>query len=157
MGFILAIAEDEVPSTGEPDPYMHVFLNAVSGDVRRSRGCGMERLNATHDPDFRSWIESANDRDSHFPVQNLPYGVSSARGSGARRAGVSAGDLASSARRVMSTKKSRRRRAAGLARPNMVKPSPMAMSASVSRWWSTKRRQPSARPFPAEASSIRKM
>ena len=24
MGFVLAIAEDEVPSTKEPDPYMHV-------------------------------------------------------------------------------------------------------------------------------------
>ena len=52
----------------------------------------MERLNATHDPGLRSWIESANDRDNHFPVQNLPYGVFSARGSGARRAGVAIGD-----------------------------------------------------------------
>lgn len=25
MGFVLAIAEDKVPSTGEPDPYMHIF------------------------------------------------------------------------------------------------------------------------------------
>ena len=24
MGFVLAIAEDKVPSTGEPDPYMHI-------------------------------------------------------------------------------------------------------------------------------------
>jgi hypothetical protein len=28
MDFQLAIAEDRVPSTGEPDPYMHVFLDA---------------------------------------------------------------------------------------------------------------------------------
>ena len=28
MDFILAIAENEVPSTKEPDPYMHVFLDA---------------------------------------------------------------------------------------------------------------------------------
>ena len=28
MGFVLAIAENEVPSTKEPDPYMHVFLDA---------------------------------------------------------------------------------------------------------------------------------
>jgi catechol 2,3-dioxygenase-like lactoylglutathione lyase family enzyme len=28
MQFQLAIAEDKVPSTGEPDPYMHVFLEA---------------------------------------------------------------------------------------------------------------------------------
>ena len=33
MDFILAIAEDEVPSTREPDPYMHVFLDAGHGNV----------------------------------------------------------------------------------------------------------------------------
>jgi catechol 2,3-dioxygenase-like lactoylglutathione lyase family enzyme len=33
MEFILAIAEDEVPSTREPDPYMHVFLDAGGGNV----------------------------------------------------------------------------------------------------------------------------
>ena len=33
MDFILAIAENEVPSTKEPDPYMHVFLNAGGGNV----------------------------------------------------------------------------------------------------------------------------
>nr|WP_205755017.1 VOC family protein [Azoarcus sp. DD4] len=33
MNFILAIAEDEVPSTKEPDPYMHIFLDAGGGNV----------------------------------------------------------------------------------------------------------------------------
>lgn len=33
MDFQLAIAENEVPSTGEPDPYMHVFLDAGEGNV----------------------------------------------------------------------------------------------------------------------------
>jgi len=33
MDFILAIAEDDVPSTKEPDPYMHVFLDAGAGNV----------------------------------------------------------------------------------------------------------------------------
>lgn len=33
MEFVLAIAEDEVPSTGEPDPYMHVFLDAGNDNV----------------------------------------------------------------------------------------------------------------------------
>lgn len=33
MNFILAIAENEVPSTKEPDPYMHVFLDAGGGNV----------------------------------------------------------------------------------------------------------------------------
>ena len=33
MDFILAIAEDQVPSTKEPDPYMHIFLDAGAGNV----------------------------------------------------------------------------------------------------------------------------
>ncbi len=33
MGFVLAIAEDQVPSTHEPDPYMHVFLDAGDGNI----------------------------------------------------------------------------------------------------------------------------
>ena len=33
MDFVLAIAENRVPSTGEPDPYMHVFLDAGNGNI----------------------------------------------------------------------------------------------------------------------------
>lgn len=33
MKFVLAIAENEVPSTGVPDPYMHVFLDAGQGNI----------------------------------------------------------------------------------------------------------------------------
>ena len=33
MKFILAIAEDEVPSTKAQDPYMHVFLDAGQGNI----------------------------------------------------------------------------------------------------------------------------
>lgn len=33
MKFVLAIAENEVPSTGAPDPYMHVFLDAGRGNI----------------------------------------------------------------------------------------------------------------------------
>ena len=33
MGFVLAIAEDQVPSTHAPDPYMHIFLDAGGGNV----------------------------------------------------------------------------------------------------------------------------
>ena len=33
MNFVLAIAENEVPSTKAPDPYMHVFLDAGQGNV----------------------------------------------------------------------------------------------------------------------------
>ncbi len=33
MKFVLAIAENQVPSTKAPDPYMHVFLDAGHGNV----------------------------------------------------------------------------------------------------------------------------
>jgi glyoxylase I family protein len=33
MDFTVAFAEDQVPSTKEPDPYMHVFLDCGAGNV----------------------------------------------------------------------------------------------------------------------------
>ena len=33
MDFVLAIAENNVPSTGAPDPYMHIFMDAGQGNV----------------------------------------------------------------------------------------------------------------------------
>lgn len=33
MDFVLAIAENQVPSTKAPDPYMHIFLDAGQGNV----------------------------------------------------------------------------------------------------------------------------
>ncbi len=33
MDFILAFAENQVPSTKEPDPYMHIFLDAGNANV----------------------------------------------------------------------------------------------------------------------------
>lgn len=33
MDFLVAIAEDRVPSTKEPDPYMHLFLDAGKGNI----------------------------------------------------------------------------------------------------------------------------
>lgn len=33
MKLVLSIAEDKVPSTGEPDPYMHIFLDAGMGNI----------------------------------------------------------------------------------------------------------------------------
>jgi glyoxylase I family protein len=33
MDFVLAIAENEVPSTKAPDPYMHIFMDAGMGNV----------------------------------------------------------------------------------------------------------------------------
>ena len=33
MEFVLAIAEDHVPSTKAPDPYMHLFMDAGNGNI----------------------------------------------------------------------------------------------------------------------------
>lgn len=48
----------------------------------------MPRLDATHDPARRSWVESANAQGAPFPIQNLPYGVFGAN----RHVGVAIGD-----------------------------------------------------------------
>jgi fumarylacetoacetase len=47
-------------------------------------------LNATHDPARKSWVESANESATEFPIQNLPFGVFD-DGNGAR-GGVALGD-----------------------------------------------------------------
>lgn len=50
-------------------------------------------LNETHDPALRSWVASANDGASDFPIQNLPFAVFRRRGAGeAFRGGVAIGD-----------------------------------------------------------------
>jgi fumarylacetoacetase len=50
-------------------------------------------LNATHDPELRSWVESASDPASDFPIQNLPFGVFRRKGSKEiPRGGVAIGD-----------------------------------------------------------------
>jgi len=48
-------------------------------------------LDETHDPDRRSWVESANAPGADFPIQNLPFGVFSA-GDAERHVGVAIGD-----------------------------------------------------------------
>ncbi len=35
----------------------------------------MHEINETHDPNLRSWVESANDPNTDFPIQNLPFCV----------------------------------------------------------------------------------
>ncbi|MGE0349127.1 fumarylacetoacetase [Hydrogenophaga sp.] len=50
-------------------------------------------LNHTHDPEARSWLESANAPGTDFPIQNLPFGVFRRKGSSeAFRGGVAIGD-----------------------------------------------------------------
>ncbi len=50
-------------------------------------------VNATHDPNLRSWVESANQQNTDFPIQNLPFGVFRPRKSTEpSRIGVAIGD-----------------------------------------------------------------
>src|SRR3954470_440115 len=50
-------------------------------------------LDATHDPDAKSWVESANAPDTDFPIQNLPLGIFKRKGATeAPRGGVAIGD-----------------------------------------------------------------
>ena len=50
-------------------------------------------LNETHDPDLRSWVESAQKPGGDFPIQNLPYGVYSTVNEPQPRVGVGIGDF----------------------------------------------------------------
>lgn len=51
------------------------------------------QLNETHDINLRSWVTSANDINSDFPIQNLPYGVFRKKGTAENfRIGVAIGD-----------------------------------------------------------------
>ena len=49
-------------------------------------------LDETHDQNLRSWVESANDPATDFPIQNLPFGVFRHVNRRAARIGVAIGD-----------------------------------------------------------------
>ena len=50
-------------------------------------------IDATHDPQLTSWVESANRDRVDFPIQNLPYATFRHRGDEQSRVGVAIGDL----------------------------------------------------------------
>jgi catechol 2,3-dioxygenase-like lactoylglutathione lyase family enzyme len=66
MDFILAFAEDHVPSTKAFDPYMHVFLNAGSGNVLAFFEVP-NQPEMSFDPNTPSWVQhlalKVKDRD----------------------------------------------------------------------------------------------
>ena len=41
----------------------------------------MHALNETHDPQLQSWVASANDGQTDFPIQNLPFAIFRRQGS----------------------------------------------------------------------------
>ncbi len=53
----------------------------------------MHALNETHDPQLQSWVASANDGQTDFPIQNLPFAIFRRQDSNeAFRGGVAIGD-----------------------------------------------------------------
>ncbi len=48
-------------------------------------------INGTHDPAIESWVDSANNPETDFPIQNLPFGVYKKPG-GVESVGVAIGD-----------------------------------------------------------------
>ncbi|MEC7490445.1 MAG: fumarylacetoacetase [Pseudomonadota bacterium] len=53
----------------------------------------MQNLNETHDAALKSWVESANDPENDFPVQNLPFGVYTDPQSGQGKVGIAIGEM----------------------------------------------------------------
>ena len=53
----------------------------------------MVHINETHDPAIESWVPAANEKNTAFPIQNLPFGVFSRRNTAeSPRVGVAIGD-----------------------------------------------------------------
>jgi fumarylacetoacetase len=50
-------------------------------------------VDTTHDPNLKSWVESANLPDTDFPIQNLPFASFRKRGEKRIRVGVAIGDM----------------------------------------------------------------
>lgn len=65
MDFTIAFAEDFVPSTQEPDPYMHVFLDAGGGNVLAFFELPT-REPMGRDPNTPAWVQHIA-----FSVENL--------------------------------------------------------------------------------------
>jgi fumarylacetoacetase len=49
-------------------------------------------MDDTHEADLKSWVESANEPDSDFPIQNLPFGVYTPTGVENPSIGIAIGD-----------------------------------------------------------------
>ena len=50
-------------------------------------------IDATHDPALQSWVESANQPGTDFPIQNLPFATFARKGEERTRLGIAIGDM----------------------------------------------------------------
>ncbi len=46
----------------------------------------------TNDPNLKSWVDSANQHECPFPIQNLPFGIFTSADKLSKRAGIAIGD-----------------------------------------------------------------
>ena len=70
-----------------------VLLRRAGGRPPLPRGAPViPKTDGTHDASLRSWVESANDPATDFPVQNLPLGVFRRGGARPARVGCAIGD-----------------------------------------------------------------
>ena len=79
MDFQLAIAEDQVPSTKEPDPYMHVFMDAGNRNVLAF----FEVPNSPpmqKDPNTPEWVQHIAFEVENMWLKSFFYGVSTFTG-----------------------------------------------------------------------------
>jgi len=58
-------------------------------------------IDATHDPELTSWVESANRPGADFPIQNLPYATFRPRGEEQAKLGIAIGDMLLDARAAL--------------------------------------------------------
>jgi fumarylacetoacetase len=61
---------------------------------------GVQGTDDTHNPDLQSWVESANDPETDFPIQNLPFGRFRRANDMDWRIGVAIGDQVLDLRRA---------------------------------------------------------
>jgi lactoylglutathione lyase len=57
MDYLLAFAEDYVPSTRAHDPYMHIFLDAGDGNVLAFFELPTQPEMSAHDPNTPAWVQ----------------------------------------------------------------------------------------------------
>jgi lactoylglutathione lyase len=57
MDYLLAFAEDYVPSTRAHDPYMHIFLDAGGGNVLAFFELPTQPKMSSHDPNTPDWVQ----------------------------------------------------------------------------------------------------
>ena len=135
MKYLLAFAEDTVPSTKAPDPYMHVFLDAGQGSVLAF---------------FELPTQPAMDRDRNTPnwVQHLAFEVDSIETLMVTKARLEAGGIEVVGPTDHTLFKSiyffdpnghRLELAANLATPEMLRKLDEVKSAMLEEWSITKR------------------